>query len=93
MNKQEILNEYGKELTRDAIEKLDEEIGRGGRHYNTLFVNTPHRTLDVDDGGKPIIRNIPTPGILAGLEATPIYPYDNSYVYALHPVIPVHEVE
>jgi len=93
MNREEILHEYGKELSSSAISKLDEEIGKGSTNYNTLFVRTPANTLNVDENMRPILTNVPTPGILAGLEATPLYPYDQSYLYALHPVIPVYEVE
>ncbi len=94
MNKEEILREFGDELSNDAIKRLEDNIGKGERNLNTVFVRS-HGALDVDGNGGTVTRQVPTPGILGGLEVTPIFPWDHSgmYNYQNNPVITVYEVE
>lgn len=82
LNRNEILSKYGKELTKEDIEKIEDKWRRYMISSNATYVRSVSSSC-----GVPM-----TDGIRAGEEVTPGYPefqwyrYDNS-------VIPVYEVE
>ena len=93
LNKDEILLEFGQELSDEAIKLLDDQFNKSGsRNYNTLYVRGT-ATMEPDGYGKT--RQVPSPGILGGLEVTPVFPWNDTgmYNYLNNPVIAVHEVE
>lgn len=78
----EILNRYGKELSREDIKKIEEQWEDHLDYSNSVYV----RGLSTSCG-------VPaTDGIRAGEEITPGYPEQHWYRYD-HNIIPVYEVE
>lgn len=92
MTEYQILEEYGEELSPEAIKSLHDQLGKGGRTYGSLYVRS---SAAESNGTSSPMRQIPSPGILGGLEATPILPWDSTgqYNYQDMPVIGVHIVE
>lgn len=76
---EEILNKYGKKLTKKEIDSIKEQWSTK-KESDTFFVRSYTDTM-----GYPASK-----GIRAGEEVTPIFPW-NSYFY--NHVIPVYEVE
>ena len=75
MTKDEILEEFGEDLTETAINKVDSyfsSIMEGSTLNDYVVVNSNMDVL-LDDG---TTTQHPTPGILAGLEVHPLYPYN-----------------
>ncbi len=73
---------------------MDDQIRKGDRNYNTVYVRS-HATTVNDTGGTTTTRQVPTPGILGGLEVTPVFPWNSTgmYNYLGNPVIAVYDVE
>lgn len=74
LTKDEILEEYGDELTDEAINKVEDyfaDMHQGNNLYDYVVVNSKMDSL-LEDGSTV---SHPTPGILAGLEVHPLYPY------------------
>ena len=94
LTKEQVLQEYGDKLSREAISNLDDQIRKGDRNYNTVYVRS-HATTVNDTGGTTTTRQVPTPGILGGLEVTPVFPWNSTgmYNYLGNPVIAVYDVE
>lgn len=90
LTKDQILVEFGDELTKEQKAKLDDEVFKGERNMNTVYVRTPAGM----DGLAPT-REVPSPGILGGLEVTPVFPWNTTgmYNYMNLPVIAVYETE
>ena len=92
LTKTEIFEEYGEDLSNEAISKIDdyftgEEKTALGSEF--VLINTPDSILENGDHGK-------TPGLLAGLEAHPLYPFDkmNENRWSLsRRLIPVYECQ
>ena len=78
LTKQQILNKYGKELSKQDKELLENS-------YDTLYDNSSVYVRNIEDNGVPA-----TSGLQAGKEITPGYPTDINKVRDL---IPVYEVE
>ena len=80
MTKQQILNKYGKDLSDEAIDDLD-NLFEGSYYQTAMYVRTI--AGQVGPGNE---------GLQAGVEITPGFPQDyyNTYSYKL---IPVYEVE
>lgn len=91
LNEDQILAEYGDELSEDAKKRIKDEVGRGERSVNTVYVRTAMSTVD----GEGVVRKTPTPGILGGLEVTPVFPWNETgmYNYQNTPIMPVYETE
>lgn len=91
LNEDQILAEYGEELSEDAKKRIKDEVGRGERSVNTVYVRTAMSTVD----GEGVVRKTPTPGILGGLEVTPVFPWNETgmYNYQNTPIMPVYETE
>lgn len=91
LNEDQILAEYGEELSEDAKKRIKDEVGKGERSVNTVYVRTAMSTVD----GEGVVRKTPTPGILGGLEVTPVFPWNETgmYNYQNTPILPVYETE
>ena len=94
MTKDEILEEFGEDLTDAAMEKVDEyfsDVQYGDSLYDYVVVNQEMDYL-LEDGNK---ATGPTPGILAGLEVHPLYPQntDEWATTVSNRVIPVYECQ
>ena len=75
MTKDEILEEFGEDLTDVAIGKIEDyfsDVQHGQALYDYVTVSSNMDYL-LEDGTK---ATGPTPGILAGLEVHPLYPYN-----------------
>ena len=82
LTRDEILNRYGKELSKDDISKIDELWKDFRESSGSVYVRTKTTSL-----GTPA-----TDGLLAGEEVTPGYPGERYRIYN-NSVIPVYEVE
>jgi len=79
MTKNQILNEYGKEMNRDDRKLLDEK-------WDSVYENAMYYVRLGETNGVPV-----TDGLQGGIEVTPGYPDSKSGL--LHELIPVYEVE
>ena len=89
MTKEQVLIEYGEELSQDAKSKLNDAVGESnsGRHY----IQTRHTVMSVYHSENVVKQST---GILGGMEATPMYPYtENFESYSSKPLIEVYECE
>ena len=82
LTRDEILNRYGKELSKDDISKIDELWKDFRESSGSVYIRTKTTSL-----GTPA-----TDGLLAGEEVTPGYPGERYRIYN-NSVIPVYEVE
>lgn len=91
MTEEQIRYEFNDELSSEAKALLKDYATKGERNYNTVFIRQPHSV----DGQYQATRMLPSPGILGGLEVTPVYPWNETgmYNYNNKPVIPVYECE
>lgn len=81
LTKTQILNKYGRDLTRDDISTIKENFKDASTDYSRFYIR------NMEHNGVPA-----TTGILAGQEVVPGYP--NSHDYGkYHNLIPVYEVE
>lgn len=79
MSKTEILNKYGKDMSKDDIKLLEDK-------WESIYDNSMRYVrMGLDQKGVPV-----TDGILAGIEVTPGYPVNTTRDQEL---IPVYEVE
>ncbi len=94
MTKEDILVEFGDNLNSEAKTKLEEQGYKTDGNYNTVYVRAPYN-LEADGDGYTAVRNSPSPGILGGLEVTPVFPWNDTgmYNYNNNPIIPVYECE
>lgn len=94
LTRDEIFEEFGEELTSVALNKLDEYFTgiKYGDSLNSYVIVNSEMERILDDG---TTEKGPTPGILAGLEVHPLYPYDNDQWGASHSnrLIPVYECQ
>ena len=75
MTKDEILEEFGEDLNDTAIDKIESYFSgltHGDTLYDYVVVNSKMDNL-LEDG--TTTSQVATPGILAGLEVHPLYPY------------------
>ena len=95
LTKEEILSEFGDDLGKDALEKLESMFSR--RDYGEDRGLLVHSTTTnyYDDG--TILGDVAakTPGILAGLEVHPLSPWDDTgrYTYTNSDTVEVYECE
>ena len=94
LNKEQILNEFSDELNKDAIDRLNGMFSRRDRGDRAIVVRSTG-ALYADDAqilGEP---HEPKPGILAGLEVHPIFPWDDTgaYTHLNSDLIQVYECE
>ena len=73
LTKNEVLEEYGEDLNDDASNKIEDYFSDPTNHdYSDHYVMIPTNDSSIIEDGTPK----KTPGLLAGLEVHPIYPYD-----------------
>lgn len=94
MNREQILEEFADDLGKDAIERLNGMFSRRDRGDRAIVVRSTG-ALYADDAtllGEP---HEPKPGILAGLEVHPIFPWDDAgqYTHINSEMIEVYECE
>lgn len=94
LSKEQILNEFGDDLGKDAIERLNSMFSRRDRGDRAILVRSTG-ALYADDAsilGEP---HEPKPGILAGLEVHPVFPWDDTgnYTHINSELIEVYECE
>ena len=81
LTKEQVLNQYGKELSREDVEQIKERWKSYLDYSNSIYVRSV-----TSSQGTPL-----TSGIRAGEEVTPGYP--ESHWYKQQNIIPVYEVE
>lgn len=83
LTKEQILTEYADDLGDEALEKINSIYSRRDRGDRAIVVRTTGALYDPDGNmlGKPHER---TPGILAGREIHPLFPWDESGTYNYH---------
>ena len=84
MTAERILDEYGKELSKEAKEKLETHQDQGVRNDNFIYVKTDMA---------PFSAMTSTPGILGGMEAHPIRENRGAAVIAKENTYEVYECE
>ena len=93
LTKDEILEEFGEDMSDQAISKLNEYYDknlRGDLLNDYVVVNSKMDYL-LEDG---TTQSSKTPGILAGLEVHPLYPYDtDEWATISNRTIPVYECQ
>lgn len=94
MTEEQIYQEFNEELSPEAKATLKDYSLTGQRNYNTIFIRQPHY-VEGEDNEYTATRTVPSPGILGGLEVTPVFPWNETgmYNYNNNPVIPVFECE
>ncbi len=81
MTKNQILNEFGKEMKRSDRELLDQK-------WDDVYDNAMYYVRMSETNGIPA-----TDGLQAGVEVTPGYPQSSRETNLVHELIPVYEVE
>ena len=89
MTKEQVLIEYGEELSHDAKSKLNDIAGKStsSGHY----IQTRHAATSVYHSENVVKQST---GILGGMEAIPMYPWNEGFEsYSSKPLIEVYECE
>jgi hypothetical protein len=81
LTKTQILNKYGRDLSKEEINTIKENFNNGSADYSRFYIR------NMQHNGVPA-----TSGILAGQEIIPGYPI-NSEISKHHNLVPVYEVE
>ncbi len=94
MTREQILSEFADDLSNEAINRLKTMFSRRDQGDRAIVVRSTG-ALYSDDGtilGNP---HEPKPGILAGLEVHPVYPWDDAgqYTHINSEMISVYECE
>ena len=84
----QILAEYDEELTDEARNKLTKDTPKGVDNDNAVYVRVPHYAAK-----ERMPRASTTPGILGGLEVSPIREVSDPYYSRNDNLIPVYECE
>lgn len=84
---EQIFSEYGEELNDEAKEKLKKDTIKGTENTNAIYVRVPSYTAGEKNPGRA------TPGILGGLEVSPIREVSDPYYSFNNNLIPVYECE
>lgn len=84
----QIFAEYNEELTDEVKNKLKSDITRGIENNNAVYVRVSHNT-----GQNGIPRTTTTPGILGGLEVSPVREVSDPYYSFSDNLVPVYECE
>ena len=94
LTKEQILNEYADDLGKDAIAKIESMSSRRDRGDRAIVVRATGPLYDPNGSllGEP---HEETPGILAGREIHPLFPWDDTGQYNYHnsEMIEVYECE
>jgi hypothetical protein len=92
MSVEQIMSEFGSELTKDAKATL-KDMGPKVDNSNAIYVRVPATNFYDDSDGKLNVSQIPSVGILGGLEVSPVLPYDADQYSSNHNTITVYECE
>ena len=94
LTKDQILNEYADDLGKEAVEKLDSMFSRRDRGDRAILIRSTG-ALYGDDAALLGNPQEPKPGILAGLEVHPIFPWDDAgqYTHINSELLEVYECE
>lgn len=92
MSVEQIMSEFGNELTKDAKATL-KDMGPKVDNSNAIYVRVPSTNFYDDSDGKLNVSQIPSVGILGGLEVSPVLPYDTDQYSSNHNTITVYECE
>lgn len=90
---EQIMIEFGDELSEEAKSKLKEKGPSLDQDSGAIYVRVPNTLMYDDSSGKVNVSNIPSAGILGGLEVSPVLPYDTENYSANHNMITVYECE
>jgi len=93
MSVEQVLAEFGDELSKDAKEKLKDNSPNLDNGDNAIYVRVPNTTLYDDSDGRINVSSIPSVGILGGLEVSPMLPYENDHYTSRHNTMTVYECE
>ena len=93
MSVEQIMAEFGDELSKDAKDKLKTKSASLDNDGNSIYVRVPNITMYDDSTGKLDITSIPSVGILGGLEVHPVLPYETDSYSAHQNTITVYECE
>lgn len=92
MTPEQILVEFGDELNQDAKSELKKKDKSGKTDYgNYRYVHSFDNIYDEKDGRK--IGELPSAGILGGLEVSPVLPYDTQVTSMYDNTYEVYECE
>ena len=92
MSVEQIMSEFGSELTKDAKATL-KDMGPKVDNSNAIYVRVPSTNFYDDSDGKLNVSQIPSVGSLGGLEVSPVLPYDTDQYSSNHNTITVYECE
>lgn len=93
MTPEQILAEFGDELTTEAKSQLKNDQVPSGVEGEYRYVHVPETLVYNEDSKKAVIAKIPSAGILGGLEVSPVLPYESDVTNMHYSTITVYECE
>lgn len=93
MTPEQILAEFGDELTTEAKSQLKNDQVPSGVEGDYRYVHVPETLVYNEDSKKAVIAKIPSAGILGGLEVSPVLPYESDVTNMHDSTITVYECE
>lgn len=90
---EQILAEFGDELTPEAKSELKKDKVISGVKGDYRYVNVPETLVYDESSNKAVIAKIPSAGILGGLEVSPVLPYETDVTNRHDSTIVVYECE
>ena len=93
MTPEQILAEFGDELTSEAKSQLKNDKIESGVEGEYRYVHVPETLVYNEDSKRAVIAKIPSAGILGGLEVSPVLPYDTDVTNMHESTITVYECE
>lgn len=93
MTPEQILSEFGDELSTEAKSQLKKEEVVSGYEGDYRYVHVPETLVYDETSNKAVIAKIPSAGILGGLEVSPVLPYDSDVTNMHDSTIEVYECE
>lgn len=93
MTSEQVLAEFYDELTPEAKAQLKNKEHNSGIEGDYRYVTVPESLIYDEDSKKAVIANIPSAGILGGLEVSPVLPYETDITNRHEDTITVYECE
>lgn len=93
MTSEQVLAEFYDELTPEAKSQLKNKEHNSGIEGDYRYVTVPESLIYDEDSKKTVIANIPSAGILGGLEVSPVLPYETDITNRHEDTITVYECE
>lgn len=90
---EQVLVEFGDELSQDAKAELKKENVTSGIEGDYRYVHVPETLVYDDESKRAVIAKIPSAGILGGLEVSPVLPYETDVTNGYDSTIVVYECE